>query len=59
MVHDMHKVHATYGVHMALGMFIVEIAMAGGVLKFFEGFCASAILRPARLAIQGAGGGNQ
>ena len=34
MVHDMHKVHATYGVHTTLNMFIVEIAMAG-VLGFF------------------------
>ena len=55
-VHDMHKVHTTYAVHMTLNMFIVEIAMAGHFLHFFDGFFASAILRPARLAIQGAGG---
>ena len=38
MVHGMHRVHATYGAHMALNMFTVEMSMVGhfwALLKFF------------------------
>ena len=40
MMHGMRKAHATYGVHMALDMFTVEMAMVGhfGALLIFFAF---------------------